>query len=65
VDTETPGILSTVRIADDHLVPPDSMASMAPTLIERVAASHAAVLEKWSRNFALDLRRPQAVTRPS
>lgn len=30
---------------------------MAPTLIERLAASHAAVLENWNRNFALDLRR--------
>jgi hypothetical protein len=25
-------------------------------LIERLAASHAAVLENWNRNFALDLR---------
>jgi len=31
------------------------------SLIERLAASHAAVLEKWHRNFALDLRRPPTV----
>jgi hypothetical protein len=38
--------------------PQDSL----PTLIERLAASHAAVLEKWHRNFALDLRRPKQTT---
>jgi hypothetical protein len=34
------------------------------SLMERLAASHAAVLEKWQRNFALDLRRPPAALAP-
>ena len=32
-----------------------------PPLIKRLAASHADVLEKWHRNFDLDLRWPKAV----
>jgi hypothetical protein len=48
---------STGRASDDHLIP--AQPSIPPTLIERLAASHAAVLEKWNRNFALDLRWPK------
>jgi hypothetical protein len=54
MNTQTLGIPSTVRSSDDHLIP--AQTSMAPSLIERLAASHAAVLENWNRNFALDLR---------
>jgi hypothetical protein len=57
--TQTLGIPSTVRSSGDHLIP--APASILPTLIEQLAFSHAAVLEKWNRNFALDLRRPKAV----
>lgn len=59
MNTQLQGIPSTVRSSDDHLIP--AQTTMAPTLIERIAASHAAVLEKWNRKFALDLRRPKAV----
>jgi hypothetical protein len=54
MNTQTLGIPSTVRSSDDHLIP--AQTSIAPSLIERLAASHAAVLENWNRNFALDLR---------
>jgi hypothetical protein len=50
----TLGIPSTARSSDDHLIPAPK--SIAPTLIERLAASHAEVLENWNRKFALDLR---------
>ena len=59
MNTQNLGIPSTVRTHDDHLIPADS--SHLSTIIERLAASHAAVLEKWNRNFALNLRRPQVV----
>ena len=59
MNTQNLGIPSTVATTDDHLIPADS--SVTPTIIERLAASHAAVLEKWNRNFALNLRRPQIV----
>jgi hypothetical protein len=57
MNTQILGIPSTVRSSDDHLIP--AQTPIAPTLIERLAASHAAVLEKWNCNFALDLRRPE------
>jgi hypothetical protein len=54
MNTQILGIPSTVRSSDDHLIPAPT--SIAPTLIERLAASHAAVLEDWNSKFALDLR---------
>jgi hypothetical protein len=54
MNTQILGIPSTVRSCDDHLIP--AQTPIAPTLIERIAASHAAVLENWNRKFALDLR---------
>jgi hypothetical protein len=60
MNTQILGIPSTVRSSDDHLIP--AQTPIAPTLIERMSDSHAAVLEKWHRNFALDLRRPKAVS---
>jgi hypothetical protein len=59
MNTQILGIPSTVRSSDDHLIP--AQTTIAPTLLERLATSHAAVLEKWNRNFALDLRRPKAL----
>ena len=55
----TLGIPSTARSSDDHLIP--AQIPIAPSLIERLGASHDAVLEKWNRNFALDLRWPKAL----
>ena len=63
MNTHTLGIPSTVLNSDDHLIPAPN--SFLPTLIERLASSHAAVLEQWKRNFALDLRRPQPVSNPA
>ena len=63
MNTQKLGIPSTVRRSDDHLIPVQP--SILPSLIERLAASHADVLEKWNRNFALDLRWPKAITRRS
>jgi hypothetical protein len=62
MNTQKLGIPSTVPSCTDHLIPVAT--SILPTLIERLAASHAAVLEKWKRNFALDLRRHKAVPAP-
>jgi hypothetical protein len=59
MNTQTLGIPSTVRSSDDHLIPAPT--AIAPTLIERLAASHAAVLENWNSKFALDLRWRRAV----
>jgi hypothetical protein len=59
MNTQTLGIPSTGRASDDHLIP--AQPSSPPTLIERLAASHAAVLEKWNRNFGLDLRWPKPI----
>jgi hypothetical protein len=59
MNTQKLGIPSTVRSSDDHLIP--AQPSIPPSLIERLAASHADVLEKWNRNFALDLRWPKVV----
>jgi hypothetical protein len=59
MNTQTLGIPSTAP-SDDQLIP--AQTQTAPTLIERLAASHAAVLENWNRNFALDLRRRRAVS---
>jgi len=60
--TQKLGIPSTARnSSDDHLIP--AQASMQPTLIERLALSHAAVLEKWNRDFHLDLRWHSAIPR--
>ncbi|HEX4640434.1 MAG TPA: hypothetical protein VH252_03555 [Chthoniobacterales bacterium] len=53
--TQKLGIPSTARKnSDDHLIP--AQPSKQPSLIERLANSHAAVLEKWNRDFHLDLR---------
>jgi len=57
MNTQTLGIPSTVRSSDDHLIP--AQPSIPPALIERLSVSHAEVLEKWNRNFALDLRWPK------
>jgi hypothetical protein len=62
MNTQTPGIPSTVRSFNDHLIPAPT--SIATSLIERLAASHAAVLENWNRNFALDLRWRRAIPLP-
>jgi len=59
MNTQTLGIPSTARSFDDHLIP--AQPSISPTLVERMAASHTAVLEKWNRNFGLDLRWPKVV----
>jgi len=58
MNTQKLGIPSTVRTSDDHLIP--ALTLPLPALIERLASSHAAVLDKWKINFALDLRRPKA-----
>jgi hypothetical protein len=58
--TQKLGIPSTERNSDGHLIP--AQPSIPPSLAERLAASHTDVLEKWNRNFALDLRWPKAVT---
>jgi hypothetical protein len=57
------GIPSTAGSSDDHLIPaqPPHLSS----LIERLAASHFEVLEKWNRNFALDLHRPKVEALPA
>jgi hypothetical protein len=60
MNTQTLGIPSAVRTSDDHLIP--TQTPIASTLIERIAASHAAVLEDWNRKFALDLRWNRPVT---
>jgi len=60
MNTQNLGIPSTERASADHLIP--ALVPPQPSLIERLAASHAAVLDKWNRNFALDLRRPKAAT---
>jgi hypothetical protein len=59
MNTQLLGIPSTAGSSDDHLIP--AKPSIPPSLIERLAASHAEVLEKWNRNFALDLRWPKAL----
>jgi hypothetical protein len=59
MNTQTLGIPSTARSSDDHLIP--AQPSKQPTLIERLAASHAAVLENWNSKFALDLRWRKAI----
>jgi hypothetical protein len=63
MNTQKLGIPSTVRSSDDHLIPAQPL--IPPPLILRLAASHAEVLEKWNRNFGLDLRWPKAVVQPS
>ena len=62
MNTQKLGIPSTVRSSDDHLIPAQPL--IPPPLILRLAASHAEVLEKWNRNFGLDLRWPKAVVKP-
>jgi hypothetical protein len=57
------GIPSTARSSDDHLIP--AHPSHTSSMIERLAASHAEVLEKWNRNFALDLRLPKVEPLPA
>jgi hypothetical protein len=63
MNTQILGIPSTVRSADDHLIP--AQTPIAPTLLERLAADRAAVLAKWNHNFALDLRWPARAARRS
>jgi hypothetical protein len=53
MNTQLLGIPSTARSASDHLIPAPT--AMAPSLIEQLAASHAAVLENWKRKSGLDL----------
>ena len=53
MNTQLLGIPSTARSAGDHLIPAPT--ATAPSLIERLAASHTAVLENWKREFGLDL----------
>lgn len=60
MNTQKLGIPSTALSSDDHLIPAPT--SVLPTLIERLASSHAAVLEGWNRNFSLNLRREKAVS---
>lgn len=59
MNTQKPVIPSIARTAGDDPAP------IASTLIERLAASHAAVLEKWQLKFSLDLRRSQIASMPS
>jgi hypothetical protein len=63
MNTQKLGIPSTAGSSDDHLIPAQPL--IPPSLIERLASSHAEVLEKWNRNFALDLRLPKVVPQPS
>jgi hypothetical protein len=63
MNTLKPGIPSTAGGSDEHLIP--AQPCPAPSLIDRLAASHAEVLEKWNRNFALDLRLPKVEPLPS
>lgn len=62
MNTQTLGIPSTARSSDDQLIPAQPL--IPPSLIERLAASHAEVLDKWNRTFALDLRLPKVVHYP-
>jgi hypothetical protein len=55
----TLGIRSTALNTDDHLIPAPT--TIALPLIAQLAADHTAVLEKWKRKFALDLRGRRAV----
>jgi hypothetical protein len=64
MNTQKLGIPSTARSSDDHLIPVHDP-SIPPSLIERLTVSHAEVLEKWNRNFALDLRWPKALPESS
>ena len=59
MDSQKLGIPSTVRSSGDQPIP--AQPSIPPSLIDRLTASHADVLEKWNRNFALDLRWPKAL----
>ncbi len=59
MNTQLLGIPSTARSAGDHLIPAPT--AKAPSLIERLAASHTAILEHWNDKFALDLRSHRAV----
>ena len=63
----TLGIRSTARRTDDRRAIPAQTKTTAATaivlpLIAHLAAEHAAVLDKWKRKFALDLRWHRAVT---
>jgi hypothetical protein len=63
MNTQKLGIPSTAGSSDDHLIPAQPLTP--PSLIERLAASHADVLEKWNTNFALDLRAPKVAPLPT
>jgi hypothetical protein len=63
MNTHELGIPSTTRSPEDQLFPAQTLHSSF--IIERLAASHAEVLEKWHRNFALDLRPPKVEPLPS
>ena len=60
MNTQKLGIPSTVNSFNDHLIPAQLI---APSRIERptVLDDDTAVLEKWHRKFALNLRWPEAV----
>ena len=59
MNTQLQGIPSTEHSANDRLIP--APVSIAPSLIEKLTASHAAVLENWKSKFALDLRWHRAI----
>jgi hypothetical protein len=59
MNTQLLGIPSTARSTGDHPIPAPTAA--APSLIERLAASHTAILEHWNDKFCLDLRSHRAV----
>jgi hypothetical protein len=63
MNTQLLGIPSTARSAGDHLIPAPT--AEAPSLIERLAAAHTAVLENWKRKSGLDLCWRRAVTAAS
>jgi hypothetical protein len=59
MNTQLLGIPSTARNPGDHLTPAPT--AKAPSLIERLAASHKGILENWNDKFSLDLRSHRAV----
>ncbi len=45
-------------VANSNEKKPAGSAAASQKMLERLAASHAAVLDKWNCNFALDLHLP-------